>query len=73
VASKQRPNLFKHNLRNLEADILKQQTRQIVTIIYGQEVKGKGERDISGYISKGDENWLSFQKARPEHKGEGSN
>ena len=42
-------------------------------INYDQGVKQKWEQDISGHISKGDENWLLFQKARPEHKGEGSN
>ena len=40
---------------------------------YNQDVKQKWEQDIPGYISKGDENWLSFQKSKPEHKGEGSN
>jgi hypothetical protein len=40
---------------------------------YNQEVKAKWEQDAPTLISKGDENWLSFQKARPEHKGEGSN
>jgi YHS domain-containing protein len=40
---------------------------------YNQEVKAKWEQDIPALISKGDENWLSFQKTKPEHKGEGSN
>jgi hypothetical protein len=40
---------------------------------YNQDVKAKWEQDIPAFISKGDENWTSFQKARPEHKGEGSN
>lgn len=40
---------------------------------YNQEVKAKWEQDIPSFISKGDENWSSFQKTRPEHKGGGSN
>lgn len=40
---------------------------------YNQEVKSKWEQDIPGLTSKGDENWPSFQKNRPDHKGEGNN
>ena len=40
---------------------------------YNQEVKQKWEQDIPGYTAKGDENWLSFQTTKPDHKGEGSN
>jgi hypothetical protein len=40
---------------------------------YDQSVKKKWEQDIPALISKGDENWLLFQKNKPEHKGEGSN
>lgn len=40
---------------------------------YDQSVKQKWEQDIPALISKGDENWLLFQKNKPEHKGEGSN
>jgi YHS domain-containing protein len=40
---------------------------------YNQEVKAKWEQDNPAFISKGNENWLSFQKTKPEHKGEGSN
>ena len=40
---------------------------------YNKDVKQKWEQDIPAYISRGVENWLSFQKVRPEHKGEGSN
>jgi YHS domain-containing protein len=40
---------------------------------YDQDVRAQWEREIPALISKGDENWLSFQKAKPEHKGEGAN
>jgi YHS domain-containing protein len=40
---------------------------------YDQGVKQKWEQDIPVLISKGDENWHSFQKRKPEHKGEGTN
>jgi YHS domain-containing protein len=40
---------------------------------YNQEVRTKWEQETPALISKGDENWLAFQKTRPEHKGEGSN
>ena len=40
---------------------------------YDRDVRAKWEQDIPALVSRGDENWLSFQKAKPEHKGEGSN
>ena len=40
---------------------------------YDQGVKQKWEQQIPALISKGDEYWLTFQKSKPEHKGEGSN
>jgi YHS domain-containing protein len=40
---------------------------------YNQDVKAKWEQEMSALISKGNENWISFQKTRPEHKGEGTN
>jgi hypothetical protein len=40
---------------------------------YNREVKTKWEQDAPALITKGDENWLAFQKTKPEHKGEGSN
>jgi YHS domain-containing protein len=40
---------------------------------YDKQVREKWEREIAALIAKGDENWLAFQTAKPEHKGEGSN
>ncbi len=40
---------------------------------YNRDVKQKWEPEKAALIIKGDENWLSFQKSKPEHKGEGSN
>jgi hypothetical protein len=40
---------------------------------YDKEVRARWEREIPVLIQKGDENWLSFQQTRPEHKGEGAN
>jgi hypothetical protein len=37
---------------------------------YSQDVKAKWEKDVPGYISKGDENWPKFLSVKPEHKGE---
>jgi hypothetical protein len=40
---------------------------------YNQDVKMKWEQEAPMLILKGNENWLTFQKTRPEHKGAGSN
>jgi len=37
---------------------------------YSKEVQAKWVQDIPGYIEKGDENWPTFLKEKPEHKGE---
>jgi YHS domain-containing protein len=36
---------------------------------YNQEARQLWEKDISGNIAKGDENWPKFLKQKPEHKG----
>jgi YHS domain-containing protein len=40
---------------------------------YNRDVKAKWEQETQELISKGNENWSSFQTAKPEHKGEGAN
>ena len=37
---------------------------------YSKDVQAKWERDIPGFIAKGDENWPKFLQEKPEHKGE---